>query len=214
MDRVTYRYPIFRFFSWFSIVIAIDMLVSVFLWLDKMDGTKITSSIKDYGMVKSVFDLACVAVGRCIILIPVLGLLESMTISASQNGVQNSGKRGLLKFISLIIVLGGIAFTIYKGAKVIQNKNNSSEVQLLKDAQYALCISSFVFSILYFLLLFGYFKHLESLHCRYAVMKGVESGSEECNEEEKKKKKMNVGRLAALLKPVGRLVYISSFSDL
>lgn len=200
MDRVAYRYPIFRFFSWFSIIIIIDMLASLFLWLGEMDETRITSSVEDFDMVKSVFDLACIAVGRCIILIPILASLENMTISASQNGVENGSKRSLFRFLSGIIVLGGIVYTIFKGVNVIKNYNDKTAEHVFKGTDYALCISAFVFSLLYLLLLVKYVRHLKKLHCRYAAMKDEEGGTE-CGEK-KEKKTVNIARLVSLLKPV------------
>ena len=207
MQPVTYRYPLFRYFTLFSILIVIDMLVSIFLWLGKMHEAKIESSEKHYGMVNSVFDIACISVGRCIVLIPILALLESTTISSSQRGVNNGVKRVFLKLLSFIIVAGGLGFTIYKGVKVLEDKDNKSLEKSMTDTDYALCISSFVFSLFYFPLLLGYFKHLTIMHGHYVSMeKNLEDGDLEegvdKSGEKPKKKKVNLKRMAALLKPV------------
>lgn len=201
-NPVTYRYPIKRYFTFFAFALVVDMLVSVFLWMGKPDKREIMHTIKHYSIAESVFDLACISVGRCILLIPMLAKLEALSTSAAQgDSANNQRKITWLKSFSFMIVLGSIVFCIYKGVRVILSFEDHTVT--FKTTQYALCISATIFSLLFSVILLGYFQHLKRLQCFYARFPDdlESSGSSGGCKENKPKKKVNLGRLLSLLKP-------------
>ena len=198
---VAYRYSFIRYFSLFAIALVIDMLLSVFLWIGKPNKTEIMHTIKDFTIDGSVFDLACISFGRCIILIPSIAKLETLAIERTQNGTQRSNSPKILKAFSFLIILGSIVFAIFKGVKVILSFEDGKEKDF-RDTDYALCITFAISSLLLSVVLLGYFQHLKRLECHYArFSEDAESGSETCREKEPKKK-ANIARLVSLLKPV------------
>jgi len=192
----------------FSIALVIDMLISVFLWIGQPDKVEIMHSIKHYTITESVFDLACISLGRCILLIPILASLENSAVQRMENGAKRTQEKStILKFISAVLILGSIVFSIYKGVKVILSYEDNNEKEF-KSTDYALCISFTVSSLLFSICLLGYFKHLKRLRCHYAQFgDDIESTSEsyECKEK-KPKQKVNLKRLIALLKPVSHKI--------
>ena len=199
---VSYRFPFIRYFSIFSIAIVVDVLLSVFLWIGNPDKIEIMHTIKDFTIDGSVFDLVCISVGRCLLLIPILAKLEMQAVKRAQNGAERTGTSTVLKFVSVLIVLGCIVFAIFKGVKVILSFEDGKEKDF-KDKEYALCIVFAVLSLLFSVALLGYFKHLKKLECLYARFNdNIESGSESCEDTTKPKKKVDVHRLFSLLKPV------------
>ena len=209
---VAYRYPLKRYFSLFAIALAVDMLLAVFLWIGKPNKTEIMDSIKDFTIHGSVFDLACISVGRCIFLIPILAKLETLAVQRSQNGAPTSSGSKFWKILSFLIILGSIVYAIFKGVKVILSFDDGKEKDF-RNTDYALCIVFAITSLLFSVILLGYFQHLKKLECHYArFAEDTESGSINSGGEKAPKKKVNIGRLVSLLKPVSITIFLHFIS--
>ena len=206
---VAYRYPFKRYFSLFAIALAIDVLLSVFLWIGKPNKTEIMHSINHFTIHGSVFDLACISVGRCIFLIPILAKLETLAVKQSQNGAPRSSSSKILKVTSFLIILSSIVYAIFKGVKVILSFEDGKEKDI-RNTDYALCITFAITSLLFSVILLGYFQHLKKLECLYArFSEDAEAASENSEEENKPKKRVNIARLISLLKPVsGPIIFL------
>lgn len=198
MENPTFQFPVARFYTFSAFFLFADFISAFALWVIEIPSNDITASITDFSISTSVFELVCISFARCVILIVAYALLENMTVQAGQNGVNNKGKQIFWKMLSFITLLGSFVYITYKDIVVLKKyKNNKNIMQ--HNGYYALCISSFVFSILDILWYIRYLIYLRKLQNRYAVLNDKESGSKDGTKE---KKNVNVKRLMSLAKPV------------
>lgn len=197
MENPTFQFPVARFYTFSAFFLLADFISAFALWVIEIPSNDITASITEFSISTSVFELVCISFARCVILIVAYALLENMTVQAGQNGVNNKGKQIFWKMLSFITLLGSFVYITYKDIVVLKKyKNNKNIMQ--HNGYYALCISSFVFSILDILWYIRYLIYLRKLQNRYAVLNDKESGSKDGTKE---KKNVNVKRLMSLAKP-------------
>ncbi|XP_057295728.1 uncharacterized protein LOC130624179 [Hydractinia symbiolongicarpus] len=197
MENPTFRFPVARFYTFSAFFLLADFISAIALWVIKIPSSDTTASITEFSISTSVFELVCISFARCVILIVAYALLENMTVQAGQNGVNNKGKQMFLKMLSFIILLSSFVYITYKDIVVLKKYESNKNI-MQHNGYYALCISSFVFSILDILWYIRYLIYLRKLQNRYAVLNDKESGS---NDGTKEKKNVNVKRLMSLAKP-------------
>ena len=203
MESPRYRFPILRYYTFCAVILVADILSSVLLWAVAGSGseTEIKDSVTHFKVESSVFDFVCINCGRGIILIILFALLESMTISAAQRGVNNKVKRKIIEVIVWLITLGSLGYTIYKDVVVLKKHKDNKHIMKYKE-YYALCISSFVFVLIEILMFIKFLFYLRNLHnILYASLMDEESGRSS-TDGKPKKKEVNLARLATLMKPV------------
>jgi len=200
MESPTYRFPLFRYVTLSIIILLADLISSILLWVIDVSSNDIKHSVTGFEIRTSVFDLVCINIGRCLILLIIFVLLERMTISSAQRGTNNKCSRMFFKVVAFLIVLGSIVYTSYKDALVLEKYQDNKKI-MEHTTHYALCISSFSFCIIEFFLYLFYLNYLNRLRNRYYVsMSDKESGSA-AEAEEARKKKVNIARLISLAKP-------------
>lgn len=206
MDNLTYRFPIIRGYTFSTLFLILEILTSLLLWLINAPKKEIIKNIENFNMRSSVLDLVCISFGRCIILIFIQGILENATLASAQNGVSNKGKRTFLKLLAFIILIGTLAYTVSKGVFVLKDLSHLMKSDLHK----ALCIVTFVFSIIHFIVFFLYMRHLRRLHLRFYLSLNDESeqgSSGKGSKEKEPKKNVNLKRLLTLAEPVSIIMF-------
>lgn len=207
MENPTYRFPLCRFFTISAVFFLADMVCSTLLWLIHESGTEIKQSVTDFHVESSVFDLFILNIGRCLLLLLTFKMLESMTISAAQNGANNRIGRILMKLLTLITLLGSIAYIVCKGVVVLKKYDKNEHV--MNNVHYTLCISSFSFAVIEFVLFLCYLYHLNRLRNQYYVSMSTDVDMGGSKKEEKKK--IDLRRLLTLIGPVSTFLIASIF---
>lgn len=147
--------PWLRFTSVVTAFVALDCLICVSLWIAGGDSLYMEDSVTQFSFTHSTFDLACVSLARCIILIICFYYLEQYSLLKASVGEDNGQRLGnrVLIFCQLgILLISGLSFT-YAGVKgslilkgIVQGTWNKVGEQLHMHITYeVLCIVSIVF---------------------------------------------------------------------
>ncbi len=206
--------PIVRFTSIVTILVAFDCLICVALWIAGGDTLYLEDSVKDFSFTQSTFDLACISVVRCIILVASFYYLEQsslLRVSVGEHDRQRSSTRMLKLCQAMIVLVAGIsaAYAIIKGSFIIKDivrgTWSDKATGLTMHITYKiLCVIAVVFPL------------LEMLFCalsswclgrmirvnRIRLLVNFEEG-----DEKPVKKRADIKRIALLAKPVRTYLY-------
>ena len=140
-----------RYFRLFAIAFAVDILLSVTLWLIKPEILHLINNFTVHG---SILDLACMSFGRCIFLILILAILETFAVQRSQSGatVFPGLKR---KSISFLVIFCPIVYSSFKAIKVALSFADGKGIDF-QNIDYVLCII--------FVILLGYLQQSGSIN--------------------------------------------------
>ena len=112
-----------------------------------------------------------------------------------------------MKLLTLITLLGSIAYIVCKGVVVLKKYDKNEHV--MNNIHYALCISSFSFAVIEFVLFLCYLYHLNRLRNQYYVSMSTDVDMGGSKKEEKKK--IDLRRLLTLIGPVSTFLIASIF---
>ena len=147
-----------RYFRLFAIAFAVDILLSVTLWLIKPEILHLINNFTVHG---SILDLACMSFGRCIFLILILAILETFPVQRSQSGVKycQSGATVFpgfkMKSISFLVIFCPIVYSSFKAIKVALSFADGKGIDF-QNIDYVLCII--------FVILLGYLQQSGSIN--------------------------------------------------
>lgn len=147
--------PLLRFTSVVIVLVALDCLVCVSLWIAGGDSLYMEDSVKDFSFTHSTFDLACISVFRCIILVGCFYYLEHFSLSKASAGdhdKQRVSNRAVIvcQLGLFLVILTSLAYSIVKGAFILKSILDSTwsdvDKELYMHITYkVLCIISIVF---------------------------------------------------------------------
>lgn len=195
--------PLVRFTSAVTVVVALDSLISIALWLAGGDNSYLETSVEDFSITKSTFDLACLAAIRGVLLLSFLYLLEHYTIASvsGQPGRQQISSRrtaALCHAALLSLAFCSFVYSVVKGG-IIAREIASDQWTGVHITYKVLLICSVAFPALETVLGLFMFCYAKRLKRRYRLRLLV---SDEGADETKTKKKPSITRLASLAKPV------------
>ena len=215
--------PWIRFTTVATIIVAIDSISCVALWIAGGNSKYLEDSVEDFSLVKSTFDLACLAVVRGVILIALLYLLERAVIrdvSLSTTGKTRrrtaSNYNIALHIFILVIAFACVCYAAVKGGFVIHEWRRGRYMHVTYKV---LCIVATVFPLVELLLGAASFYYMGKLRTQQVMlivneMEEQDEGSGVMNAEKKKAsfRTANLKRLLLMAKPVSNPICIYAHS--
>ena len=123
----------------------------VSLWLAGGDSKYLESSVKNFSLVTSTFDLACLAAIRGVVLIGLFFFLEHVVLKEISRSVAGNGNRGktanrvLLHAMILLTAFICLCYAVLKGGLVI---HGWAKARQMHSTYKAVCIVAIVFPLL------------------------------------------------------------------
>ena len=116
--------PLIRYTTLATVFIAIDSLVSIFLWLAGGNTAYLEKGVEHFSLYKSTFDLACIAAIRGLVLIICLYYLEHYSlvgVSTKYEGKQFGSQRlaKVCQTVFLLVSILSLIYAIIKGALLL-----------------------------------------------------------------------------------------------
>ena len=207
--------PLVRFSTVAMVLVALDSLVCVALWLSGGDSTYMEDSVTEFSFTRSVFDLACLAVVRGIVLGLCFYYLEYFSLMrVSLSGGKNLTTSRLLTHACragiLLLSLASFVYAAVKGGFVIRemrhgtrdSAGDSDDTATTMHATYkALCIIAVAFPLLELCLGVVSWYYMWRLTRVQKLRLIVNATGDDIAP---KKKSVNIRRLVLLAKPVSR----------
>ena len=205
--------PLLRFTSVATLFVALDSLLCVALWLAGGDSAYTEESVTDFSFTHSTFDLACLAVGRGVVLVACLYYLEHYTLLAvSVNSEERQKSNRTLAVVCrggiLLLSAASFAYAIVKGGLVIYQIvngtwNTDADPEINMHITYKiLCVVAVVFPAVEFGLGVASWWFLRRM-MRIHRLRMILSGEGNAEDSSKPRRKADLRRLAVLAKPVG-----------
>lgn len=205
--------PLLRFTSVVIIFVALDCLVCISLWIAGGDSLYMEDSVKEFSFTHSTFDLACIALVRCAILIGCFYYLEHFSllkVSIGEHDKQRVGCR-IVFFCHLGIfsaTLVSLLYSIVKGSFILKSIlqgtwNDIDQEHHMHITYKVLCIISIVFPAIEFI-----FSTISSWCIRRMIRVKRLRLLVNLNEDDNgkpRKKKADLKRIFLLAKPVRKI---------
>lgn len=208
--------PWVRFTTVATIIVAIDSIACVVLWIAGGNSKYLEDSVKDFSLVKSTFDLACVASVRGVILIALLYLLERAVIKdVSSSNISRraaSSYNILLHILILLVAFACLCYAVVKGGFVIHDWRKGRRMHVTYKI---LCIVAIVFPLVELLLgaaSFYYMRRLRTQQVMLIVNEMEEQEESAVTDAEKSKRSFraaNMKRLLLMAKPVSNIIPVT-----
>lgn len=199
-----YSLPTQRFTTVVQVLLLLDLVSSVTLWLCGGDNNYLENSVKHFRIRDSVFDLAVIAFVKGSILFFVYPWLEHLSMKQIDQPYDKglASRKCYCHFLAIFLSVGSLAYSITKG--VLIYKVRSEKEHKLHPTYYALVISSAVFSLLESVFSLSSFVAMR----RLKVLRILHTPNDN---ESNKKRKVNLGRLMTLAKPVSSCFFHSLY---
>lgn len=197
-----YTLPTYRFTTLVQTVLLFDLVSSLALWLCGGDNNYMEGSVENFQIRDSVFDLAAIAFVKSSILFFVYPWLEHLSMKQIDHPYDKglSSRKCFCHFLAIFLSVGSLAYSTTKG--VLIYKVRSEKEHKLHPTYYALAISSLVFSFLESVVSLSSFVAMR----RLKVLRILHTPNDA---DSNKKRKVNLGRLMTLAKPVSSTVFYS-----
>lgn len=147
--------PWLRFTSIVVVFVALDCLVCVSLWIAGGDSVYMEDSVTQFSLTYSTFDLACVSLVRCIVLITCFYYLEQYSVLRASVGDYDRQRLGnrVVSFCQLWIFLFSLLslfYAVIKGSlilkSIVQGTWNEADQEPHMHITYeVLCVVAIVF---------------------------------------------------------------------
>ena len=209
--------PLMRFTTFASLAVALDALVCIVLWLSGGDTEYMETSVEDFSFTRSVFDLACMAAVRGVLLVACFYYLEHyslLTVSLEPDAKERiTSSKKLAHFCRAVIALitgATLVYALVKGSFILQAvvkgtwENGEDSDHVMHGTYKALCVLAVVFPVVELGLLVGswwFLRHLVHMQRLRLVINSRGDGEEE-GDGEKPRRKADIWRLVVLAKPV------------
>ena len=211
--------PWIRFTTVATIIVAIDSITCVALWIAGGNSKYLEDSVEDFSLVKSTFDLACLAAVRGVILIALLYLLERAVIrdvalspTAKTRRRTASNYNIALHIFILVIAFACMCYAAVKGGLVIHDWRRGRHMHVTYKA---LCIVAAAFPLVELLLGAASFYYMGKLRTQQVMlivneMEEQDDASGVTNAEKKKAsfRAANLKRLLLMAKPVSNCIHV------
>ena len=214
--------PWIRFTTVASVIVAIDSVACVALWIGGGNSKYLEKNVRDFSLVKSTFDLACIAAVRGVILIALLYLLEravirdvSVSTGAKTRRRAVSNYSILLHVFILLIAFACLCYAAVKGGLVIHEWREGRHMHVTYKV---LCIVAAVFPLVELVVgaaSFYYMRRLRTWKVMLIVNEIEEQEQNGMTDEEKSKVSFRTATLRRLLlmaQPVSVVLFLSVFS--
>ncbi|XP_019619825.1 PREDICTED: ABC transporter B family member 1-like [Branchiostoma belcheri] len=191
--RAYYTLPFFRFTNFVRFVVFIDGVVCVALWLAGGHTSYLEDNVVHFDFYRSVFELACLSLLRMCLLFHFFTRIEEISMKL----LEEPYDRGLLKkrkafyICAILLSLLSTAYAATKGGFVLYKESYKE----MHSAYVAVCIASFVFSILELLLGLVFLCMVRKLQVMRIVHRYNSDGQEIDDEGNTIKKKVDLWRL-------------------
>ena len=208
--------PWIRFTTLSTFIVAIDSIACVALWTAGGNSRYLENSIEDFSLIKSTFDLACVAAVRGVILIALLYLLERAVINhvvlstKARKGTANNYSLPL----QILILLTSFACLSYAAVKIGLVIHEWKEGRHMHVTYKILCIAAAVFPLVELVIGVLSFYFMRRLHTQQVMLIVNETEDQEQTEmtdEQNSKSSFRAASLRRLLlmaKPVSIYMYV------
>ena len=208
--------PWIRFTTVSTVVVAIDSIACIALWIAGGDSNYLEKSVKDFSLVMSTFDLACVAAARGVILTTLLYLLERTVIKdVSLSAAAKPGRRTttgnysiVLQVLVLLTAFACLCYAAVKGGLVIHDWRRGRHMHITYKI---LCIAATVFPLVELVFGVASFYYMGKLRTRQVMLivnETEEQEESEMSDAEKKKasfRAANLKRLLLMAQPVSKI---------
>lgn len=198
--RIMSHLPLIRYTTLSTVFIAIDSLLSIFLWLAGGNSAYLEKNVEHFSLYKSTFDLACIAAIRGVVLIICLYYLEHYSlvgVSTKYETKQNVSQRlaKVCQTVFLLVSIVSLIYAIIKGVLLIVH--GTDVLNELHVAYKVLCVVGVVSPALEIILgLSSFYFMWRLLHVHKLRLILNES------ETTKQRKKADLKRIAKLAIPV------------
>lgn len=204
--------PWIRFTTVASVVVAIDSIACVALWIAGGNSKYLEDSVEDFSLVKSTFDLACIAAVRGVILVALLYLLEravirdvSLSTTAKTSRRAASNYNVSLHIFILLTAFACLCYAAVKGGFVIHEWRKGRHMHVTYKI---LCIVATVFPLVEVLLGAASFYYMRRLHTQRVMLlvnemeEQEENGAGDTGKSKTSFRAANLKRLLFMAKPV------------
>eukprot|EP00058_Branchiostoma_floridae_P020352 XP_002605842.1 hypothetical protein BRAFLDRAFT_84327 [Branchiostoma floridae] len=192
-NRAYYTLPFFRFTNFVRILVFLDGVVCVALWLAGGHTQYLEDNVVHFDFYRSVFELACLSLLRMCLLFHFFTRVEEISMKL----LDEPYDRGLMKkrrayYVSAIFfTLLSTAYAVTKGVFVLHKESYKE----MHSTYVAVCIASFVFSVLELLLGLVFLRMARRLQLMRIIHRINSDGQEIDQEGNTIKKKVNLRRL-------------------
>jgi len=208
--------PWIRFTTLATVIVAVDSIACVALWIAGGNSKYLEKSVEDFSLVKSTFDLACIAAVRGVILIALLYLLERAVIrevtlftALNTNRRTASNHNMMLHVLILLTTFACLCYAVVKGGLVIHEWRIGRHMH---TTYKILCIVATVFPLVELLVGAASFYYMRKLRTQQVMLIVNEMEEQEENgvtDAEKSKSSFRAASLKRLLlmaKPVSEAI--------
>ncbi|XP_078600013.1 uncharacterized protein LOC144875108 [Branchiostoma floridae x Branchiostoma japonicum] len=192
-NRAYYTLPFFRFTNFVRILVFLDGVVCVALWLAGGHTQYLEDNVVHFDFYRSVFELACLSLLRMCLLFHFFTRVEEISMKL----LDEPYDRGLMKkrrayyVAAIFFTLLSTAYAVTKGVFVLHKESYKE----MHSTYVAVCIASFVFSVLELLLGLVFLRMARRLQLM-RILHRINSDGQEIDEEGNTiKKKVNLKRL-------------------
>lgn len=190
-----YSLPTWRYTTMVQALLLLDLVSSATLWLCGGNSNYLEDSVKHFNIRDSVFDLAAIAFVKGSILFFVYPWLEHLSMKQIDHPYDKglASRKCYCHFLAIFLSVGSLAYSITKGVLIYEVR--SEKEHKLHPTYYALVISSVVFALLESVLSLSSFVAMRRLKVQRILHTPNDA-------EPSQRKKVNLGRLMTLAKPV------------
>ena len=206
--------PWIRFTTVATFIVAVDSIACVALWIAGGNSKYLEHNVEDFSLIKSTFDLACVAAVRGVILIALLYLLERAVISHVSLSAKTR-KRTANNYslpLQILILLLSFACLSYAAVKIGLVVHEWKEGRHMHVTYKVLCITAAVFPLVELMIgvaSFYFMKRLRTQQVMLIVNETEGQEQDEMTDEQKSKSSFRAASLRRLLlmaKPVSIII--------
>ena len=201
--------PWIRFTTVATVIVAIDTVTCVALWIAGGNSKYLEKNVKDFSLVKSTFDLACIAAVRGVLLIALLVLLERAVIrdvsliwslsTATSKRRAASNYNIIIHMFILLTAFACLCYAAVKGGLVIHEWRQGKHMHVTYKI---LCIVAVVFPLVELVVGAASFYYMKKLRTRQIMLIVNETEVQEqdgMTNEEKSKASFHTANLRRLL---------------
>lgn len=207
-----YSLPWIRFTTVATVIVAIDSVACVALWIAGGNSEYLEKNVKHFSLLKSTFDLACIAALRGVTLIALLYLLEravirdvSLSTAAKSRRRAASNYNIMLHIFILLAAFACLCYAAVKGGLIIHDWREGKHMHVTYKA---LCIVAVIFPLVELVVGAASFYYMRKLRTRQVMLIVNETEGQEqdgMTDEEKSKasfRTANLRRLLLMAQPV------------
>ena len=199
--------PWIRFTTIATVIVAIDSVTCLALWIAGGNLEYLEKNVKHFSLVKSTFDLACIAAVRGVILIALLYLLEravirdvSLSTTAAKSRRRAASNYNIILHIFILLTaFACLCYAAVKGGLVIHEWRQGRHMHVTYKV---LCIVAVVFPLVELVVGAASFYYMRKLRTRQVMLIVNETEGQEqdgMTDEEKSKASFHTANLRRLL---------------